>query len=274
MDRRLASLCAVLSLLLMACAAVSQLLPAGEGPTKEAPGRDGPAALAVDADGDGIGNAADNCPLTVNPGQEDGDGNRLGDACDTPSAGGFAFVGGDGVTQLTTDERLRPIQIVAPSIHMILAWSDDASRVELTIDDGDRRDSYPLEIDLSDEGLLAALEAVEEATREDLGLLREWIAQNLGLILAVSRGEIPPPTLLPSPISDRLGGQGLLTVRPMASAQQGDIEDYLYILADTAMRAHNTWYTFGEAHPELDPGVAAARNILLDLSIAADALFY
>ena len=272
MNRRLALVYAVSGLFLMACAALSRLLPAGEGPTKEAPGRDGFATGAVDADGDGFGNAADNCPLTANPGQEDGDRNRLGDSCDSPSAGGFASAGDDGVTQLVTDERLRPIQIVAPSIHITLAWSDDASRVEVTIDDGDSQASFALEVDLSDEALLAALEAGEDATGEDLGSLREWIAQNPGLIQAVARGEVPPPTLLPEPISDRSGGPGLFTVRPMANAQ-ADIEDYLYVLADTAIRAEYIWDTFSEAHPELEPGLATARNALLDLSIAATRKF-
>ena len=41
-----------------------------------------------DRDGDGIADAADNCPDDANPDQRDSDGNGRGDACDTPSAVG------------------------------------------------------------------------------------------------------------------------------------------------------------------------------------------
>jgi hypothetical protein len=37
----------------------------------------------VDGDGDGIPDDEDNCPSVVNPGQEDADGDDLGDACDS-----------------------------------------------------------------------------------------------------------------------------------------------------------------------------------------------
>jgi len=36
-----------------------------------------------DADGDGIPDSIDNCPLTPNPGQEDANGNGIGDVCET-----------------------------------------------------------------------------------------------------------------------------------------------------------------------------------------------
>ena len=36
----------------------------------------------TDSDGDGVGDAVDNCPANPNPGQEDSDGDGIGDACD------------------------------------------------------------------------------------------------------------------------------------------------------------------------------------------------
>jgi len=230
------------------------------------------APVERDVDRDGVQDSLDNCPLTANPGQDDGDGNRLGDSCDAPSAGGLAFVGDKGVTQLIADERLRPTQIATPSAHITLAWSDDASHVVLTVDDGVSSASFPLEIDLGDEALLAALEAGEKETGEDLGSLREWIGRNPGRIRAMARGEAPPPTLFPMPKSDRPGGQGRLAVIPKPDTQV-DIEDYLYVLAVLSMNAEYTWQTFEDAHPELEPAIATASNALLDIFIAGNILF-
>ncbi len=48
--------------------------------------------LALDADGDGVGDAVDNCPATANPDQADADGDGTGDACDsTPYGTDVAF---------------------------------------------------------------------------------------------------------------------------------------------------------------------------------------
>ncbi|HKY36559.1 MAG TPA: fibronectin type III domain-containing protein [Polyangiaceae bacterium] len=41
--------------------------------------------IAIDADGDGVADADDNCPNAPNPSQGDTDGDGLGDACDAPS---------------------------------------------------------------------------------------------------------------------------------------------------------------------------------------------
>lgn len=225
-----------------------------------------------DVDRDGVQDSQDNCPLTANPDQDDDDGNRLGDICNAPSAGGLAFVSDEGVTQLVADDRLRPTQIVTPSVRLNLTWSDDASGVVLTVDDGVSSASFPLEIDLGDEALLAALEAGEEETGEDLGKLREWIGQNPGRVQALARGEAPPPTLFPAPKSYRPGGHGRLAESLKQDATV-DIEDYLLVLAVSSMNAEYAWDTFGEAHPELEPAIANARNALADVWIAANILF-
>ncbi len=64
-------------------------------PNKQAAGVCGCGVADVDTDGDGVDDCVDNCPSIANPGQEDCDGNHVGDACDI--AAGAPDCNGNGV---------------------------------------------------------------------------------------------------------------------------------------------------------------------------------
>ena len=48
--------------------------------------------MEEDGDGDGVADAADNCPFVANPGQEDSDGNSIGDVCQDCCGGGIPMM--------------------------------------------------------------------------------------------------------------------------------------------------------------------------------------
>ena len=64
-------------------------------PNKQAAGVCGCGVPDVDTDGDGFLDCVDNCPSIANPGQQDCDGNHVGDACDI--AAGAPDCNGNGV---------------------------------------------------------------------------------------------------------------------------------------------------------------------------------
>ena len=199
-------------------------------------------AAPIDSDGDRVPDADDNCPITPNPDQADADANGLGDPCDTPFLNGFAYLTPQGVVQSSVDERLRPAKIVAPDGTITFVWSEDASRVDLIVEAAGESKTFTLDIDLSDAALLAALDAAEAETGQDLSALRAWIAENPGLVLAVARGEQPPPRLAPTPGSSLPAGISLLAIaNPAVQDQQTDVDDYLVSLAIASDDADAVW---------------------------------
>jgi hypothetical protein len=74
-------------------------------------------ALIGDIDGDGVQDAADNCPAVVNPGQADGDGDGAGDACDCAPSDPTAMAMPTAITDIDVQE-------IPGSLRF--SWSDQA----------------------------------------------------------------------------------------------------------------------------------------------------
>jgi len=212
-------------------------------------------AAPLDSDSDQVSNVDDNCPITPNPDQADTDANGLGDSCDAPFLDGFAYLTPQGVVQSSVDERLRPAKIVAPDGTITFVWSEDASRVDLIVEAAGESKTFTLKIDLSDAALLAALDAAEAETGQDLSALRTWIAENPGRVLAVARGEQPPHRLAPTPGAFLPAGKFLLAIakNPAVQDQQTDVDDYLDSLDFNIAFALRAYYDFIEHYPRLDP---------------------
>jgi hypothetical protein len=221
-------------------------------------------AASLDSDGDRVADANDNCPLTPNSDQADANANGLGDVCDAPFQAGFAYSTPQGVVQSLMDERQRPQKIVAPDGTITFAWSEDASRLDLVVDISGESIPFTLKIDLSDAALLAALDAAEAGSGQDMSTLRAWIAEHPGQVQAVASGEQPPPRLAPTPSSSLPAGKVMLAIarNPAAQNQPTDLEVYIRTLADLYFLAEKTWLDFKDQHPEMDPGVLTARYIL------------
>jgi hypothetical protein len=110
--------------------------------------------------------------------------------------------GGGARYRATVDDRLRPVRLEGPDDLVItLQWSSEGPSVAYAIDDGWTTETGVLAFDPSDAALLGHLAAWEQTTGLDLGNSRRWIEQHPGQFAAIHRGEVPPPSVMGSPVS-------------------------------------------------------------------------
>lgn len=102
----------------------------------------------------------------------------------------------DGELEVTFDERMRPTEVVGYGETITIAWSDDATSIDVTVrrDSDGATTSATLPIDLSDAALLDMIAGQEAALGIDLSEMRDWIADNPGYVQGLANGTISSPT--------------------------------------------------------------------------------
>ena len=107
----------------------------------------------------------------------------------------YSVVVPDGNIEFSVDERGRPTNVVGPDTSVSLTWSDDATSVDLVVDENGTITSETVAIDLSDVAVIAAVNEFEAATGIDSAAMRDWIGANPGRLGAIARGAqaLPQP---------------------------------------------------------------------------------
>lgn len=193
----LSAICVAIAVSGPACTPSGSTPPAGGGGGGGGAAGDcvAQAANGIDSDADGRIDLCDNCPATANSAQADADGDGLGDVCDGVTASGFALRTAEGIVETAFDERGRPSLLVAGGRSAEFNWSDDATQVDVTIHDDPGSMTVSLTVDLSDEALTVAIDALEAETGQDYSVLRQALLDYPGLVQRVAAGLEPPPTI-------------------------------------------------------------------------------
>jgi hypothetical protein len=226
---------------------------------------------ASDVDRDGVEDLQDNCSLTANGGQEDGDRNGVGDACESPWDSGLAFQSPFGIIQASVDDRLRLLRIAGQGSLLEFNWAADATTVDLAILQSGEDGRVRLPVDLSDAGLLAALDGLKELPGAEE--IRTWLAANPQRVHDVARGAEPAPQPTTPPTSGLTPVDFQASFARLPAAQVG-VETYLDQLAIQGAIAMEVLAAFNEKNPVgSDPSVETARALLNSVSYALTAVY-
>jgi hypothetical protein len=140
--------------------------------------------LLADSDGDGVADAADNCPLRANPGQQNRDGDALGDVCDADNDN-------DGVADGYTSWQLVGVTgdgASTPHTLYSLSQSNASATFLMTLGNGD--DGEAIGFDPLD-GRLYHASGARHPVWESIDLATRTLVTSVPQVAAVPTGYVP-----------------------------------------------------------------------------------
>ncbi len=232
----------------------------------DSPSTNQPAVADVDPDQDGVPSSRDNCPLSSNPDQAEGETSLIGTSCENLLPNGMAIPFRHGVVQVQLDSGGRPTRIGAPSATVGIGWAQGPGTLALTVEAEGGIHTFDLQGDFADAAILEAAQTVEASSDSDTSFMRSWVAGHPRWVLDIASGRMAP--LLSPQSSNGLPGEDVELVSSRIQQGREDVELYIGELTVIAAVAMANYHDYSIQHPELDPSVSAVRNHLMDVAVA------